>query len=151
MVNVYGMRPLNLTLDLCSVFSGALCPLPTYNFTGSDSITLPSAIVGQVSSRIPGIAYKIPDLEAYAQLTLTDINTGKQRACLQSTLTNGWSARQRAVEWSTGAIALLSFFSAVWHSYIPLALAPIRFLDVLFLLQAIAISGLWSLNYPLVY
>lgn len=149
MINVYGKQLLNLTLDLCAVFGGALCPLPTYNFTGSDSITLPSSV--DLTSHIPGIAYKIPDLEAFAQLTLTDINTGALRACIQSTLTNGWSTRQRAVEWSTGGIALLSFFSAVWHSYIPLALAPVRLLDVFFLFQAIAVSGLWSLNYPLVY
>ncbi|CAL1706967.1 unnamed protein product [Somion occarium] len=151
LVNVYGMQPLNLTLELCSVFGGALCPLPTYNFTGSDSITLPPSVRDQVTSKIPGIAYQIPDLEAFAQLTLTDSSSGKLRACIQSTLSNGWSARQMAVEWSTGGIGLLAFLSAVWHSYIPHSLAPIRLLDVMFLFQAIAVSGLWSLNYPLVY
>ncbi|KAI0074157.1 TRP-domain-containing protein [Panus rudis PR-1116 ss-1] len=148
LVNVYGMRPLNLSLDLCNLLNGALCPLPTYNFTGADSITLPSSVdVGF----IPGIAYKIPDLEAFAQLTLTEVGTGKVRACVQSTLSNGWSTRQKAVEWSTGAMALLALLSAVAQSFIPTSLAPVRLLDVISLFQTIAVTGLWGLNYPSVY
>lgn len=62
MLNVYGMHPVNFTIDLCSLFNGALCPLPTYNFTGSDTVPLPSSL--GVNEKIPGIAFKIPDLEA---------------------------------------------------------------------------------------
>ncbi|EGN99900.1 hypothetical protein SERLA73DRAFT_180185, partial [Serpula lacrymans var. lacrymans S7.3] len=57
-LNVYGMHLVNFTLDLCSLFNGALCPLPQYNFTGSDSLQLPASL--GVSGRIPGIAYQIP-------------------------------------------------------------------------------------------
>lgn len=33
-LNAYGLNPINLTFDLCSVASGVLCPLPQYNFSG---------------------------------------------------------------------------------------------------------------------
>lgn len=149
-VNVYGIRPFNLTLDLCGLLNGALCPLPTYNFTGADSITLPSSI--DVSHYLPGIAYKIPDLEAFVQLTLTEVGTGKVRACVQATVSNGWSVRQTAVEWATGGIAFLALASAVFYSYFrPDSLAPVRFLDVMHLFQSITASALLGLNYPSVY
>jgi hypothetical protein len=149
-VNVYGMRPFNLTIDLCSLLNGALCPLPSYNFTGADSITLPSSV--DVSKLLPEIAYKIPDLEAFVQLTLTEVGTGKIRACVQSTLSNGWSARQTSVEWVTGGIAFLALAAAAWYSFIrPESLAPVRFMDVMYLFQSIAVSALLALNYPSVY
>ncbi|KAI0789157.1 hypothetical protein C8Q75DRAFT_175178 [Abortiporus biennis] len=147
LLNVYGMQPLNFTIDLCGVFNGALCPLPTYNFTGADSLKLPSSI----HLDIPGIAYVIPDLEAFAQLMLTDAQTGKVRACVQSTLSNGWSARQKSVEWTTGGVALFALFSAMIYSLSSTSIVPIRFLDMINLFQTIAASALFSVNYPSVY
>ena len=41
-----------------------MCPLPTYNFTGSDEIRLDGLV--DVGEHVPGIAYKVPDLEAFA-------------------------------------------------------------------------------------
>lgn len=145
------MQPINISLDLCSVLNGAICPLPEYNFTGADSIQLPSSI--DVSAHLPSIAYHIPDVEAFAQLTLVDIDTGAVRACIQSTLANGWTTHQFAVEWTTGAIVLLALAAAIWQSIgcDSLALAPIRLLDIFYLYQTIATSGLLSLDYPVVY
>ncbi|KII92274.1 hypothetical protein PLICRDRAFT_50692 [Plicaturopsis crispa FD-325 SS-3] len=149
LVNIYGIQPVNFTLDLCSVFSGALCPLPMYNFTGVDSIALPSSI--DVNKHIPGIAYQVPDLEAFAQLQLIEQSTGDLKACVQATLSNGWSMRQEAAEWSAGGIALLALASAVWQSWSPEALAPYRLLDLMYLYQFIGTSALLNLNYPSAY
>jgi hypothetical protein len=165
LLNVYGMHPVNFTIDLCSLFSGALCPLPMYNFTGSDSISLPSSL--GVSDKIPSIAFQIPDLEAYgmflphytercayillAQLSLTEVNTGVLKACVQATLSNGWSAHQVAVEWATGALALLALLSAVCYSFTPDTLAPFRLFDLLYLYQWTASTALLDLNYSSVY
>lgn len=143
------MHPINVTIDLCNILNGALCPLPMYNFTGSDSIPLPSSL--GVTNKIPGIAFKIPDLEAFAQLTLSQVGTGKVKACVQSTLSNGWSARQSAVEWSTAGFALLFLLLAIWQSFSPETLAPFRFIDLLYLLQSITATGFLSVNYPSVY
>lgn len=150
LLNVYGMQPLNLTIDLCDLLNGLLCPLPTYNFVGSTTIPVPSSV--NVANHVPGIAYKIPDLEAFAQLTLTSVDTGEVKACVQSTLSNGWSTRQAGVQWATGGLAFFSLLSALWHSIeSPEALAPFRFIDMMSLFQTIAVSALLNLNYPVVY
>lgn len=148
-LNVYGMNPVNFTLDLCHVLNGALCPLPTYNFVGADSITLPDSL--GVSDKVPGIAFVIPDLEGFAQLTLTEIGTGDVKACIQATLSNGWSTHQPAVEWVTAGFALAAFVSAIFHSAFPDSLAPFRFLDLVYLYQAIASSSFLGINYPSLY
>ncbi|KAI0062928.1 TRP-domain-containing protein [Artomyces pyxidatus] len=148
-LNVYGLHPVNITIDICSLFNGALCPLPLYNFSGSETLMLPSSI--NIASRLPGIAYKIPDLEAFAQLTLTEVKTGELKACVQSTLSNGWSTHQPGVAWGIGGLAFLALFSAAWQSFIPESLAPYRLLDLLGLYQLIASSGFLDLNYPVVY
>ena len=148
-LNVYGMHPINLTIDLCSLLHGALCPLPMYNFTGMDSIPLPSSL--NVASKIPAIAYKIPDLEAFVQLTLVEPSTGITKACVQSTLSNGWSTHQKAVEWTTGVIALFALVIALWQSLSPEAMVPFRLIDLLYLYQSIATTGFLNLNYPSIY
>ncbi|EAU91109.2 integral to membrane protein [Coprinopsis cinerea okayama7 len=149
-LNVYGMNPVNVTLDLCSIFNGDLCPLPAYNFTGADSIVLPNSL--NVADMIPLIAYKIPDLEGFAQLTLTEPSTGIVRACVQATLSNGWSAHQSAVEWGTGGAAIATLIVSVFLTLFTTdAIAPFRFLELMYLFQSIASSALLSLNYPSVY
>jgi len=148
-LNVYGMHPVNVTVDICKLFNGALCPLPLYVFNGSETLTLPSSI--KVSSQIPKIAYKIPDLEAFAQLTLTEVGTGQMKACIQSTLSNGWSTHQPGVSWGIGGIALVALFSAAWQSFLSGSIAPSRLLDLLGLYQTIASSGFFDLNYPVIY
>ncbi|PIL34264.1 hypothetical protein GSI_03975 [Ganoderma sinense ZZ0214-1] len=150
-LNVYGIQPINVSIDICSLFGGALCPLPLYTFNGSDSISLPKNL--NIQSKIPGITYAIPDLEAYAQLTLTDVKSGDVKACVQTTLSNGWSTHQFAVEWTTAGIAIFALAVAIWQSIVhsDLALAPIRLIDLMALFQTIALSGLLSLNFPSLY
>ena len=151
LLNVYGARSLNLTLDLCSLFDGALCPLPTYNFVGSETLSLKSLDL-DLDNWIPGIAYKIPDLEAFAQLTLRRVDTGEIKACVQSTLSNGWSTRQLAVEWVTGCLVIFAFASALLSTSLSSpSLAPQRFIDLALLFQTIVASALLDLNYPVIY
>ncbi|KAF7361960.1 Flavin carrier protein 2 [Mycena venus] len=149
LVNVYGLTPVNVTIDLCSLLGGALCPLPQYTFNGSQSLALPESL--GVSNRVPGIAFRIPDLEAYAQLTLIEVGTGEVKACVQATLSNGWSTRQPGVEWGTAALALFTLLVAAWQSTNPYAVLPYRFLDLLHFYQSIAATALLSLNFPLLY
>jgi len=144
------MNPVNVTLDLCGILKGALCPLPMYNFTGADSLTLPSSL--SVIEKIPAIAFKIPDLEGFAQLTLTEVNTGKMKACVQATLSNGRSAHQPAVEWTIGGITLGALLVALSYSTnSPESIIPFRFVELMYLYQTIASSAFLNLNYPSVY
>jgi hypothetical protein len=147
LVNAFGLDLVNITIDLCNILGGALCPLPEYNFTGQDSISLPE----QFSSKIPAIAFKVPDLEAFAQLTLHEAGTGDVKACVQATLSNGLSTHQPAVQWTTGGITLFTFLVALWQSFSPTAILPFRLLDLIYLFQSIAASALLDLNYSVTY
>ncbi|PBK91358.1 TRP-domain-containing protein [Armillaria gallica] len=149
LLNVYGLSLVNVTIDLCDILGGALCPLPQYNFVGSDTLSLPASL--NVADNIPGIAFKVPDLEGYAQLSLLEVGTGNLKACVQATLSNGWSTHQPAVKWSTAGVAIAALISAAWQSLSPTALTPYRFLDLLYLYQTIASSAFLDLNYPSVY
>jgi hypothetical protein len=148
-LNVYGLHPVNYTLNLCDIMGSALCPLPMYNFTGADTLSLPQSL--GIAGRIPDIAFKIPDLEGFAQLTLSEVGTGNIKACIQATLSNGWSVHQQSVEWVTGAFAIVALLSAIWQSWSPEAVAPIIFVDLFHLYQTIASTALLNLNYPSVY
>ena len=144
------MQPINMTLDLCGILGGALCPLPMYNFTGADSITLPSSI--NVAKSVPGIACVVPDLEGFAQLALNEIKTGDLKASVQATLSNGRSAHQPAVEWTTGGVTLAALLVGIWQSILsPQALLPFRLLELVTLYQTIASSSFLDLNYLSVY
>ncbi|KAE9401559.1 hypothetical protein BT96DRAFT_918699 [Gymnopus androsaceus JB14] len=149
LVNVFGLVPVNITIDLCGILGGALCPLPEYNFTGSDSISLPDAFSSKV--KIPGIAFKVPDLEGYAQLTLVEVGTGDVKACVQATLSNGLSTHQKSVEWTLGGITIFTLLVSMWQSLSPTAILPYRFLDMIALFQSIATSAMLNLDYPVVY
>jgi hypothetical protein len=143
------LTPANITIDLCKVLGGALCPLPTVIFNGSQSLSLPQSL--GVSNKIPGIAFKIPDLEGFAQLTLTDVNTGEVKACVQATLSNGWSTYQPAVQWTTRIVTLAYTIAAIVLSLFTDSLIPHRLLELFYLFQAIAVSAFLNLNYPLTY
>ncbi|KZT28934.1 TRP-domain-containing protein [Neolentinus lepideus HHB14362 ss-1] len=148
LLNVYGIT-FNFSINLCDVLSSVLCPLPQYQLNGSETLQLPASL--DVSKRIPGIAYQVPDLEAFAQLKLNEVSTGDLKACVQSTLSNGWSTHQAGVEWASGGVAILALLSAAFYSVIPESLAPFRFLDLIYLYQAIATSAFLDVNYSSLY
>ncbi|KIO32301.1 hypothetical protein M407DRAFT_4654 [Tulasnella calospora MUT 4182] len=101
-LNAYGMEPVDLSFNLCEV-SKALCPLPLYNFSGAATVPIPA-----IREKIPDIAYVIPDLEAAATLQLVRIGTNDTVACVQTTLSNGWSTRQRPVGWLVGGLFIFT-------------------------------------------
>ncbi|CAO1612706.1 unnamed protein product [Jaminaea pallidilutea] len=147
-VDAYGLGVIDFNLDLCSVAGGALCPLPTYQFNGGGVYPIPS----QYLESIPTIAYTIPDLEAVATLSLTD-SGGSVVACIQATLTNGNTAQQSGALWASVGVALLALFSSLLHSSIAQSVgaAQWRVVDVMLMIQHIAITGLLSMNFPEVF
>lgn len=145
----YGSTSLNYTFDICSVLGGQFCPLPAYNFTGSAYLQIPSSI----DLPIPSIAFRIPDLEAIAQLELKRVETGEVAVCLQSTLSNGWSLHQPAVITATAVFSVLSLASSYFHSFTLSASRPsvFRVLTLFSFFQHVAQTGMLHLNYPSVY
>ncbi|KAL9940973.1 hypothetical protein V8E36_000461 [Tilletia maclaganii] len=147
-VNAFGLGIFNVALDLCTIGNGILCPLPTYNFNGGGVFFIPE----QFASKIPNIAFKIPDLEALATVQLVD-QTGRVVACLQTTLSNGHTTYQKGAIWGTVGLALLAAGSSFLHSAIPASLgaAQWRIVDVMAAIQHVAVVSLLSLNYPVAF
>ncbi|OCF38950.1 integral membrane protein [Kwoniella heveanensis CBS 569] len=148
-LNVYGIEAVNQTINLCDFFSGVICPLPQVNFTGYGTYPIPT----KYTSQIPGIAWHIPNLEGYARVQLLREGTGEVAACLQATLSNGWSTRQTAVSWATAMFTLAALLVGLLHTGAVNSPSPAqyRWFDILFIFQAAAATGLMHLNYPLAY
>ncbi|KAA1092490.1 hypothetical protein PGT21_004731 [Puccinia graminis f. sp. tritici] len=150
-LNAYGIHALNLSIDLCSVLSGVLCPLPTYNFTGSGQYSIPASRIPS----IPALAWSVPDIEAVFTIELIDSSSRQAAACLQVTLTNGLTVGHKSVAWVSAAFLILSALIALGAAIIApssvLLTAPASFFYLLGnQLQQMAMTGMLSLNYPVV-
>lgn len=148
-VNAYGIGVFDVNIALCEIAGGILCPLPKYQFSGGGVFPVPE----QVGSQIPQIAYNIPDLEAVTTLQLTDTSNNQVVGCVQATLSNGHTARQRGALWASVGLALLAFFSSLMHTAVAQSIgaAQWRVVDVMLAIQQPAITSLLSLNYPVVF
>jgi len=148
--NAYGRQIVNLTINLCDLLQGVLCPLPAINFTGGGTYPIPDQYLSSISDSIWGLVWTVPDLEAFARVSLNNVQNGESAACLQATLSNGLSTQQTAVKWASGGLVIAALIIALIHSTLrwsPSA-AVYRWHDILFIFQAAAASGLLQINYP---
>lgn len=165
----YGMQLLNYTINLCDYLEGVLCPLPQINFTGKSlsmrcteeesnvcfvsigfgTLPIPEDVLGD----IPSLAWSVPNLEAYAQVTLNNVDTNEVAACLTATLSNGWSVQRTEVKWIAAAVVILALLAGFIHSTFRWSPSPAvyRWFDILYTLQWAVAVGLLNLNYPSVY
>jgi hypothetical protein len=58
----------------------------------------------------------VPNLEAYVTVRFRDVVSGEEIACLQASLSNGWSTRQPGVLWGTSMFALAAVLLAWVHT-----------------------------------
>jgi hypothetical protein len=102
---------------------------------------------------IPGIAFTVPNLEAYARIELLREGTNDVAACLQATLSNGKTTRFKAIAYATGFLTLAALLVGLFHAGAVTSPSPAqyRWFDMLYLFQTAAATGLLHLNYPLVY
>ncbi|CAH7676276.1 ML-like domain-domain-containing protein [Phakopsora pachyrhizi] len=98
-LNTFGINAFNLSVYLCSVLSGVLCPLPRYKFTRSGKYAITPANIPS----IPALAWTVPDIEALFTVRLLNASTQSSAACFQVTLTNTLTVREPAVVWSSGS------------------------------------------------
>ncbi|KAL7418404.1 hypothetical protein Q5752_006862 [Cryptotrichosporon argae] len=149
-LNDYGNTIFNKTFDLCSYFEGVLCPLPQVNFTGYGTYPISSSLIG---GSIPSLAWTVPNLEAYARVELVNVDTGEVAACLQATLSNGWTTQWKGVKWGSAGLALAALLVGLAHAALRDSPSPAqyRWFDIVFLFQSAAAAGLLHLNYPLVF
>jgi hypothetical protein len=122
--------------------------LLTDTHPGWGSFSLP----GDTLKAIPEIAWRIPNLDAYARIEILN-GTSDVAACLQAQLKNGWTTEHIAVKWSTGLITLLAVLLAVLQSIRKRSSSPAmwRWFEWLNLFQNAAAAGLMNLNYPGLY
>ena len=79
--------------------------------------------------------------------------------CVQTTLSNGWSLRQRAVSWAVGGLVIFTVLISIWktvtqslsESSAPLSPLVYRWISLLVLCQHIVSSCFLYLNYPVAY
>lgn len=100
-VYAYGFKIITKQLDLCSIGWKQFCPL----YPGDVEMEAIQYISKTYTDEIPGIAYQVPDIDAYAKLYVYDVNSDKPLACIQAFFSNGKTVTQTGVKWGTAVIA----------------------------------------------
>lgn len=125
--------------------------VPAGNFAANGVQTIPSEYL----SKIPAVAFTVPDIDATAQLTLQG-KDGSEVACIKSGVTNGKTVEVPAVSYVAAAVAaaalagsLLSAGMAAGHG--GGSTSSPGFLEVMWWFQGLAMNGMHSVNYPKLY
>ncbi|KAI9891519.1 MAG: hypothetical protein M1814_002642 [Vezdaea aestivalis] len=147
-VLAYGYSAVVQTLDPCKLNLQGLCPMSTGQIDLNSNI-----VVGQdVISKVPSIAYGIPDLDGLVRIKFNSTKTGTQVACVEAQLSNGKTVDQKGVGWSTAVIAGLALLasavtSGLGHSNTAAHVAA-NALSLFGYFQAQAIVGMTSVHLP---
>lgn len=99
-VYAYGFKIISQSLNFCSLGWKQLCPI----YPGQMEIDSIQYISDEYVSQIPGIAYTVPDIDAFVRVVVHDSNQ-TQVACIQAFFTNGKTVSQPGVKWATAVIA----------------------------------------------
>ncbi|KAF8243599.1 TRP-domain-containing protein [Wilcoxina mikolae CBS 423.85] len=104
-VLAYGFSVMSQELDPCKTAGlGTMCPMKLEdNLDMNFQQTIDNATV----SKIPVIAYRIPDLDGVARMEVID-TSHQVVACVEAPLSNGQTVQQPAVGWITGIISGLA-------------------------------------------
>ncbi|KAJ4299132.1 putative flavin carrier protein 3 [Kalmusia sp. IMI 367209] len=100
---VYGYSAMKQDLNPCDKKNNieGMCPMNAGNIKIKSNLD----ISPEIMSKIPGIAYTIPDLDAVVRIKISDQDTSEPLACVEAELSNGHSVDQKAVAWVTAVIA----------------------------------------------
>lgn len=99
-VYAYGFKIITKNIDVCSLNWKQFCPL----HPGTIQIDSIQYISKEYIKMIPGIAYQVPDIDAYARMNVYN-NESQEVACLQVFFSNGKSVAQTGVKWATAVVA----------------------------------------------
>jgi hypothetical protein len=153
-VMAYGREVYRNDFNPCeaATFVQQLCPVPAGTFSAQGSQDIP----GEYASKIPGIAFSVPDLDGQAKLELKALEGGQSLACIESSVNNGKSVNVPAVSYVAagvaGAALVLSGLSALGAGGQAGATTPSpTFGEVMGWFQSIAMNGMMSVQYPSVY
>lgn len=146
---VYGITALDEEIKLCDLNLNQLCPLSAgridvnSNYDLSDSIT----------SRIPGVAYTVPDLDARVRVVAyasndTDMET--PLACVEAVLSNTKTVQTKYASWPIAAISGLGLItsgviSVIGHSNTAAHIAS-NSISLFVYFQNLAITSMMAVN-----
>ena len=100
-VYAYGFKIITKNFNVCSENWKQFCPVHPGNIE-IDSIEY---ISKDLTDEIPGIAYNVPDIDAYAIVKVYSANTTEYLACIQVFFSNGKTVSQTGVKWTTAVVA----------------------------------------------
>ncbi|CCF58724.1 hypothetical protein KAFR_0F01280 [Kazachstania africana CBS 2517] len=99
-VYAYGFKIISKSIDVCSLDWKQFCPMSP----GNIEIESIEYISEEYVNEIPGIAYTVPDIDAYARLNIYN-NESAKVACLQVFFSNGKTVSQIGIKWAAAVIA----------------------------------------------
>ena len=146
-VIAYGYVAVRQKLDPCTMNLQGLCPMNTGQINIQSNIEIPP----DVKSRIPKIAYGVPDLDGLVRIYINN-TAGVSVACVQAQLSNGKTVDMEAVGWTTAVIAGLALLAAavtsgLGHSNTAAHVAA-NSLSLFGFFQAQAMIGMTSVTLP---
>lgn len=147
-VIAYGYTALTKEIDPCTSGLQGLCPMSTGQIDLNSNIQLSKDVV----SRIPGIAYGIPDLDGLVRIKFNQSSSPVTVACVEAQLSNGKTVDQKGVGWGTAVIAGLALLasavtSGLGHSNTAAHVAA-NALSLFGYFQAQAMIGLTAVTLP---
>ncbi|KAK0392667.1 hypothetical protein NLU13_2162 [Sarocladium strictum] len=164
-VSAYGNDIFSKEFNPCDrgTFVEQLCPVPAGTFSAKGNQEIPT----QFADMVPEIAFKIPDIAAWAKLELKTLESEEEVACIQSEVSNGKTASVPAVPYVAagvaGAALVASGASAAGAIFAGGAggvgsgggggagtVSP-SFAEVMGWFQGMAMNGMLSVNYPPIY
>ncbi|KAH7031351.1 uncharacterized protein B0I36DRAFT_243557 [Microdochium trichocladiopsis] len=160
-VSAYGQEVYTQSFEPCdpATFVKQLCPVPAGNFSARGTQELPA----EAASMIPAIAFQIPDIAAFASVTLKNMDTGVEAGCVQSQVSNGKTMNVPSVSYVAAGIAgaalVLSGVSAASAGIASVGASAAGgtgttspgFSEVMGVFQSFASYGMLSVNLPPVY
>lgn len=151
-VSAYGKQFYTKSFNPCEYDMTELCPVPATSFASQGQQVVPE----QYASEIPAIAFSIPDLDGDVKMTLTNSETGKDVACIVSSVGNGHTLTTPAISYTAAGIAAaalaMSGVGALAAGGHPgAATHSPSFTEIIGVFQGFALNGMMSVQYPKVY
>ncbi|KAF2707866.1 TRP-domain-containing protein [Pleomassaria siparia CBS 279.74] len=109
---VYGYSALTQELDPCDAENKdliSLCPMTASTIKLKSNL---NDISPEIMSKIPGIAYTVPDLDATVRIRIRNATSNDVIACVEAEMSNSHSVDQKAVAWITAVIAGLGLVAS---------------------------------------
>lgn len=147
-ISAYGYEFVKERVDPCEMELHGLCPM----VAGKIPFEFNLEVSPDAMSRIPGIAYAIPDLDATVRVFVNLTATGESVACVEAHVSNGKTVDLLGVKWATAIIAGLGLVasavvSGLGHSNTASHVAS-NSLSLFGYFQAQAIIGLTAVRLP---